>query len=133
MAELNADAINERMEALANRLDRVGEGAEPRAVADVNASLSAWQDFYWGELDQWPVSELAIWEGRLPTLEAQIIGLEQQAGRRTTPVVSAPSTAPTQVLEPLKVVATWPLWMKVAAGGALTIIMYKVARKVHLL
>jgi len=131
---MTADDIGMEMDAISDALNRVGPSASPGLMASLNEALSQWQDFYWGELDQWPVNALAQWEQRLPELRATLAQLQRSAGTQPAPVVSAPKApGPVTALEPLKVVGTWPLWLKVTAGGVLSLAMYKVARKLELL
>lgn len=129
---MTADQIEVVMADLSDRLNRVGVGADTATMRKLNALMSDWQDFYWGEFEQWPVTQLQVWENNLPNLESAIAQLEQTAGSQALPVTS-PSTTPVKTLDPLKVTGTWPLWMKVSALSVLGFALYKVARKVKLL
>lgn len=129
---MTADQIEERMADLSDRLGRVGVGANTATMRKLNALMADWQDFYWGEYQQWPVTQVQVWENNLPNMEAAVAQLEQTAGSQALPVTS-PRTTPVQTLDPLKVTGTWPLWMKVSAIGVLGLALYTVARKVKLL
>lgn len=129
---MTADQLEERMADLSDRLNRVGVGADTATMRRLNALLADWQDFYWSEYQQWPVTQLQVWENNLPNMEATLVQLEQTAGSQVQPVTT-PRTAPVQTLDPLKVTGTWPLWMKVSAISVLGFALYKVARKVKLL
>lgn len=129
---MTADEIENAMADLSDRLNRVGVGADPATMRRLNALLSDWQDFYWGEYQQWPVTQLQVWENNLPNMETALAQLEQTAGSQALPVTT-PRTGPVQTVDPLKVTGTWPLWMKVSAISVLGFALYKVARKVKLL
>lgn len=129
---MNADEIDEAMTALSDRLNMVGVGADTSVVSRLNALISDWQDFYWGEYEQWPVTQLAVWENNLPNMEAALAQLESQAGRASAPVTSAPK-GPVIQADEITVTGTWPLWMKVGAGSIIALALYKVLRKTKLL
>lgn len=130
---MKADEIDAAMSAMSDRLNHVGVGADASVVSRLNALMSDWQDFYWGEYEQWPVTQLAVWENNLPNMEAALTRLEQSAGTQSEPVTSAPSSGPIIQAPELRVVGTWPLWMKVTAGSVIALALYKVLRKTKLL
>lgn len=130
---MKAEDINAEMDAMSDRLDHVGAGADMTKVRQLNAFISDWQDFYWGEYEQWPVNQLAVWENNLPNMQALLTSLEQSAGTVETPVTSEPAGPVVVIKEPTLVTATWPTWMKVAAGSVLALGIYKVARKLDIL
>jgi len=129
---MKADQIDEAMNALADRLNMVGVGADTSVISRLNALLSDWQDFYWGEYEQWPVTQLAVWESNLPNMEAALTRLESEAGRASAPVTT-PSTGPVIQADEITVTGTWPLWMKVTAGSVIALALYKVLRTTKLL
>lgn len=129
---MTADEIEHAMVDLSDRLSRVGVGADTATMRKLNAMLADWQDFYWGEYQQWPVTMLGVWEQNLPNMQMAIAQLEQAAGTQAEPVTTAPS-GPIVRADPLTVTGTWPLWMKVGAGAILSFALYKVARKLKLL
>lgn len=129
---MKADDIDAAMTDLSDRLNMVGVGADTSVVSRLNALISDWQDFYWGEYEQWPVTQLAVWENNLPNMEAALAQLESQAGRASAPVTSAP-TGPVIQADEITVTGTWPLWMKVGAGSLIALALYKVLRKTKLL
>lgn len=130
---MNANDLNVQMEALMDRLDRVSATAPREATAGLNAALADWQDFYWGYIEAWPVEQLSRWSQRVGELARELEQLERAVGTEPAPVVTAPAPGGTMTLDPLAIVGTWPTWMKVAAGGILSLALYKVARKVKLL
>ena len=129
---MEADSLNVQMETFMDRLDRVGRSAPENLTRDINATLSDWQDFYWANLEQWPVNDLALWRQKVPEIDAALTKLERSAGTEIVPVTSAPK-GPVTELSPLRIVGTWPTWMKVAAGGFFSVLLYNVAKKTKLL
>lgn len=121
---MNANQINEEMDALSDRLTYVGPSADPAAVGAVNAALAEWQDFYWGNLEQWPVNELSLWQQRLSQLHNMLGELEASAGRAGAPVVDAQSRQG-GMLDITRVAGDWPTWLKVAAGSAVALALYQ--------
>lgn len=129
---MTADEIESAMVDLSDRLNRVGVGADPAMIRRLNALMADWQDFYWGEYQQWPVTQVQVWANNLPNMEAMLVQLEQAAGTQKDPVTTAP-VGPVKTMDPLKVTGTWPLWLKVSAISVLGFALYKVARKTKLL
>lgn len=129
---MTADEINVQVDDLSDRLNRVGVGADPDTLARINAFISDWQDFYWGEFEQWPQVQLTVFANNLPNMVAALDAMEAKVGREAAPVVTA-SKGPVIQADEIRVGGTWPLWMKVTAGAVLAIGLYKVARVTRLL
>ena len=53
---------------------------------EINALISDFQDWYWLNLDQWQVNELATWETRTKDIVDQIAHLEQKYAGQAPPV-----------------------------------------------
>lgn len=128
---INANTINTEMQAIADQLNMVGPAADPRKVSQLNTALADWQDFYWGNYEQWPVNELQLWADNLDNFAVLLKQLQTQGG-----IVAAPVTAPALPGAPIvvadeKVGGTWPTWMKVASGALLLLSLYAVARRKH--
>lgn len=123
---MNADEVNEIMEAIEARYNVLSDVDTPQAQELLQAIL-AWGDFYWGEFDQWPVNDVAMWEQRLPELQTLIVQAEQ-GGVLDAPPTSEPLPGPVIVMPEEHITGTWPTWMKVAAGAVLALGLYKVAR-----
>jgi hypothetical protein len=119
------DTLNAAFELLGDRLNRVGDTADDTArglLSAVNAAISDWQDWYWGNLDQWPLSQLPAWEARYHTALSQLVSLESAHGKRELPAPSEPS-GPVAVLKDLLVTANRPWWYYAlyGAGGVLAL------------
>lgn len=128
---MTADEVNEQMEALGERLDKLGAGVDKTLFGKVNGLIADWQDFYWGEFEAWPVNTVATWEDQLPNLQTAVARMERDAGVLAKPVESAPVR--TVQLADEKVYGDWPLWMKVGAVTILAFGAYKVLRAVKVL
>ncbi len=98
---------------------------------EINSLISDFQDWYWLNLDQWPVNMLATWETRAKDMADQIGYLETKYAGKAPPVWDQATEVETLVK--LDVVATWPLWMKVTAAGILAFMGYKVLKKTKVL
>ncbi len=126
---MNANQINDAMDALGARVDAIpttgGEGSA------VNASISDWQDFYWSEYEQWPVNDIARWETTLRGLTETVDALADKYEGQDAPIAEA--SKPAKTVANIGVYATWPLWMKVTAGGLIGLMLYKAARETKLL
>lgn len=131
---MNANKLNDKFDALGLRFDNVYNtlNLSKTDTQYFMALFSDWQDFYWGNLDQWPVNDLAMWNDRYNKAESKLLSLEQQLTPREAPIVSKPSGQVVTVA-PTQVYGTWPLWMKVAAGSVLAIGLYAVVRKLKIL
>lgn len=125
----DANAIEQQMSALSDRLDRVGVGANRDTIARINGLLADWQDFYWSNYEQWPVNQLEVWANNLPNMQAALTALEQQAGTSSAPITTQPR-GPVIEQGAINVTGTWPTWMKVTAGSILALVVYKAAKKV---
>ena len=114
----------------------VGERSDQLAMTvtegrEINSLISDFQDWYWLNLDQWQVNELATWETRTKDIVDQIAHLETKYAGQAPPVWD--ESAPVETLVELDVIATWPLWMKVTAIGILGFMGYKVLKKTKVL
>lgn len=127
-----AEQINTAMDALSTRLNHVSELADQVVVKTLNGLLSDWQDFYWSQLEQWPVNDLQRWENNLNDMTVALTRLEHDAGTVDQPV-SAPPSSKVTTLPAISITGTWPTWMKVGAAAMLGFALYKAARKLHLL
>lgn len=126
---MNPDQLEAAFTALADRIDHLN--VDVPTARSLNAVLSDWQDWYWGNLDAWPVNDLAQWNGQYADTEQRVAALEQSAGTVETVPTSEPSSGPIVALPETRITATWPTWMKVAAGTVLALGLYKVLRKLE--
>lgn len=131
---MNANDIDAEMEAFGARYDLLGQSATgTTAQKQIGKMLSDWQDFYWENLDAWPVNQLAVWSDNLNNIDSLLDSLETSAGVLDAPIVAPPPKEPAQVMEAVRITATWPLWMKVGAITILSFGLYKVVRKLNIL
>lgn len=56
-----ASLLNDKFDALSQRFDLLKTVPKEQAQL-INASISDWQDWYWGNLDNWPADELMHWQ-----------------------------------------------------------------------
>ena len=76
-------ALNAQYESLADTWDRIETLPNLDTVNLVNETLSAWQDWFWGEYEIWDTNEIYIWVDRYNKLEP--IVLEALAQSRLLP------------------------------------------------
>lgn len=127
---MNPDELDAAIMELGERYDAVA--SQDLGSADqrmLQAFLSDWQDWYWGNLDAWPVTELAQWNTMYGQALDAVGRLETVVGDEPAPEPQPPQSGPIVALPELEVFGTWPLWMKVTAGSILALGLYKVARK----
>ena len=125
---MNPNQLEDAFNALMDRIDHLN--VDTATARSLNAVLSDWQDWYWGNLDAWPVNDTARWNGAYSDLAQRVSQLEASAGTVETPITSEPaSSGPIVALPEEHIYGTWPTWMKVAAGTVLALGLYKVLRK----
>lgn len=127
MAE--ATDLNDRVDVLSGRLDTLQiSDAQFDSSAKV---ISDWQDFYFGNFEEWPVTELAVWRDvTIPELELAIAGLEKIAEPISEPRLPAAPLGPVIKAEAIEVRGTWPLWWKVSVAGVLVLFSYQVFKRI---
>jgi len=129
---MNPDQLEAAFNVLMDRIDVLDVDLD--TARSLNAVLSDWQDWYWGNLDAWPVNDTARWNGVYSDLEQRVTQLEQTAGQLDEPPVSEPApSGPIVALPEEHIYGTWPTWMKVAAGTVLALGLYKVLRTMKVL
>jgi len=84
------DELNTAYEKLMWIWDRL-ETLPQQSVTDiVNDTLSKWQDWFWGNYEDWPISQLNLWVERYHIL-SQVI---EDAAKKTTVLPEPPKEQP---------------------------------------
>lgn len=124
------DQLNDAYEALSDRLNLVGEGVSASVVNASNAAIADWQDWYWGNYEEWDLSELPglitaynDTKNALTTAEREHGQLEREY-EDPAPAPGQPSEA--IVLEEQLVTAKRPWWYWALWVGAAVIAIYTI-------
>lgn len=109
---MNPNELNELFERLGDRLNRLGTTATRNQIMAVNSVISDWQDWYWGNLDQWNQREMPRWETQYAQVSSLLDRLEAAHGSEDEPVTTPPirPEAPPIVLPTERITAPRPWW-----------------------
>ena len=104
------DTLNEMFEDLSDRLNLLSMDTTQAELRPLNQALSDWQDWYFGNYEQWPSEELGLWQTRFRDTLAGIEALEQRRGTMDEPIVTTPPSSGPIILPDEVIVGQRPWW-----------------------
>lgn len=76
---MTPNELNDHMESHGDRLNRLNIETNKEIIAEINAAIADWQDFYWGQYDEWDLTKMPEWDSLSTDIASRMTELEALA------------------------------------------------------